>query len=157
MLKKLRVHPVFTAHPTEARRRAVVTAIGRVAVQLHRVNDESASATDRTDSTRRLLEEIAILWRTGQLRSAELHPLDEVRALMAVFDETLFNIVPDVCRAFEQAIVSPDDPDRGSAGSFLRFGTWVGGDRDGNPSVTAQVTEETMASTAGPVLLALDT
>src|SRR5712692_5821267 len=112
MLKKLRVHPVFTAHPTEARRRAVVTAISRVAVQLDRVNDDSASATDRTDSMRRLLEEIDILWRTGQLRSTELHPLDEVRALMAVFDETLFNIVPEVCRAFERAIFSSADLDR---------------------------------------------
>jgi phosphoenolpyruvate carboxylase len=156
MLKKLRVHPVFTAHPTEARRRAVVTAISRVAVHLDRVNDESASATDRTDSMRRLLEEIDILWRTGQLRSTELHPLDEVRALMAVFDETLFNIVPEVCRAFERAIFTSDDPDRGQAGSFLSFGTWVGGDRDGNPSVTARVTEETMAIQAEHVLLALE-
>jgi len=156
MLKKLRVNPVFTAHPTEARRRAVVTAISRVAVQLERVNDESASATDRSDSTRRLLEEIDILWRTGQLRSTELHPLDEVRALMAVFDETLFNIVPDVCREFERAIFSSDDPARGWAASFLRFGSWVGGDRDGNPSVTAKVTEETMAIQAEHVLLALE-
>jgi phosphoenolpyruvate carboxylase len=156
VLKKLKVHPVFTAHPTEARRRAVVTAIGRVAVQLDRVNDESASATDRTDSMRRLLEEIDILWRTGQLRSTELHPLDEVRALMAVFDETLFNIVPEVCRALEQAIFSPEDSSRGSAPSVLRFGTWVGGDRDGNPSVTAKVTEETMAIQAEHVLLALE-
>ena len=156
MLKKLRVHPVFTAHPTEARRRAVVTAISRVAVQLDQVNDESASATDRTDSIRRLLEEIDILWRTGQLRSTELHPLDEVRALMAIFDETLFNIVPDVCRAFERAIFSADTPDRGWAESFVRFGSWVGGDRDGNPSVTAKVTEETMAIQAEHVLLALE-
>ena len=156
MLKKLRVHPVFTAHPTEARRRAVVTAISRVAVQLERVNDVSASSTDRSDSMRRLLEEIDILWRTGQLRSTELHPLDEVRALMAVFDETLFNILPDVCRAFEQAVFTPDGAGRRPAESFLRFGTWVGGDRDGNPSVTAKVTEETMAIQAEHVLLALE-
>ena len=156
MLKKLEVHPVFTAHPTEARRRAVVTAIGRVAVQLDRVNEESASATDRSDSMRRLLEEIDVLWRTGQLRSTELHPLDEVRALMAVFDETLFNIVPDFCRALERAIYPSDDPNRGWAPSFLRFGSWVGGDRDGNPSVTAKVTEATMAIQAEHVLLALE-
>ncbi|TMD19632.1 MAG: phosphoenolpyruvate carboxylase, partial [Chloroflexi bacterium] len=156
MLKKLRVHPVFTAHPTEARRRAVVTAISRVAVQLEKVHEEAASATDRSDSLRRLLEEIDVLWRTGQLRSTELHPLDEVRALMAVFDETLFNILPDVCRAFERAIFSSDDPGRGWAESFLRFGSWVGGDRDGNPSVTAKVTEETMAIQAEHVLLALE-
>ncbi len=135
-VRDLSVHPVFTAHPTEARRRAVVTAIARIAEQL-----------DRGDEAR-LLEEIDILWRTGQLRSTELHPLDEVRALMAIFDETLFRLVPDFYRTVDRAL--------GGRASFLRFGTWVGGDRDGNPSVTAAVTEETMAIQAEHILLALE-
>ena len=141
MVERLTIHPVFTAHPTEARRRAVVTAINRIGEQLER-GDEG-----------RLLEEIDILWRTGQLRSTELQPQDEVRALMAIFDETLFRVVPDVCAAFQRAVSPAGDR---QLGSFLRFGSWVGGDRDGNPSVTASVTEEAMAIQAEHVLLALE-
>ena len=135
-LKDLSVHPVFTAHPTEARRRAVVTAIARIAEQIDRGSEE------------RLLEEIDILWRTGQLRSTELHPLDEVRALMAIFDETLFRLVPEFYRSVWRA--------RGPRPIRLRFGSWIGGDRDGNPFVTAAVTEETMAIQAEHILLALE-
>jgi len=141
MIGKLEIHPVFTAHPTEARRRAVVTAINRIGEQLERGDQE------------RLLEEIDILWRTGQLRSTELQPLDEVRALMAIFDETLFRVVPDVCSAFERAA----HPKGGQAlPSFLRFGSWVGGDSDGNPTVTTAVTEATVAIQADHVLRALE-
>ncbi|HEV2218239.1 MAG TPA: phosphoenolpyruvate carboxylase [Candidatus Dormibacteraeota bacterium] len=152
MQRWMEIRPVFTAHPTEARRRAIVTGIRRISEQLDRVHDESASAAERSDTTRRLLEEIDILWRTGQLRSTELQPLDEVRALMAIFDETLFRVVPEVCRAFEQAL----QPAVETAPSFIRFGSWVGGDRDGNPSVTAKVTEEAMAIQADHVLRALE-
>ncbi len=146
LLKYLEIHPVFTAHPTEARRRAVVTAIGRISAQL------DLAPADR----RRLLEEIDILWRTGQLRSTELHPLDEVRALMAIFDETLFRVVPEVCRAFDEALHPDDTPNRLEIGSHLHFGSWVGGDRDGNPTVTARITEEAMAIQAEHVLMALE-
>ena len=145
MQERMEIHPVFTAHPTEARRRAVVTAIARISEQLDRAHDEAASATERSDTNRRLLEEVDILWRTGQLRSTELHPLDEVRALMAIFDETLFRVVPEVCRAF-----GPESR------SFIRFGSWVGGDRDGNPFVTARITEEAAAIHADHVLRALE-
>ena len=135
-IKDMLVMPVFTAHPTEARRRAVVTAIRRIAERMD-AGDEG-----------RLLEEIDILWRTGQLRSTELHPLDEVRALMAIFDETLFRLVPEFYRSVQSALGGHD--------GFLRFGSWVGGDRDGNPHVTAAVTEQTMAIHAEHVLLALE-
>src|SRR5438552_15648271 len=75
---------------------------------------------------------------------------------MAYYSETHFNTLPNFSSASELAIFSSNDPGRGSAESFLRFGSWVGGDRDGNPSVTAKVTEETMAIQAEHVLLALE-
>src|SRR6266702_2574966 len=135
LVADLEVHPVFTAHPTEARRRAVVTAIRRVGEQLGRLEDPRISLAERQDAMRRLLEEIDILWRTGQLRSTQPQPLDEVRAVTSVFDETLFRAVPEIYRALDRAL------DPGGSGrrpplapAFLRFGTWVGGDRDGNPS-----------------------
>src|SRR5207249_4123725 len=143
----LEVHPVFTAHPTESRRRAVVTAIRRVGDQLERLDDPRTSDSERADATRRLAEEIDTLWRTSQVRVAHVQPLDEVRSFMAVFDETLFRLAPEVVRAL-------DDGLGGNAPAFLRFGSWIGGDRDGNPSITAQVTDETMSIHAEHALLA---
>ena len=147
VVDSLEVHPVFTAHPTEARRRAVVTAIRRIGDQLERLDNPAASETERGEANRRLLEEVDLLWRTAQLRSAQVQPLDEVRSFMAIFDETLFRIVPDLVRAF-----GDDRTER----SFLRFGSWIGGDRDGNPAVTAQVTAAAMSIHAEHILLALE-
>jgi phosphoenolpyruvate carboxylase len=147
-LADVEVHPVFTAHPTEARRRAVVTAVGRIADQMQRWDDVRLGATERLDVRRRLLEEISILWRTALLRHRRLDPLDEVRTTMAVFDETLFRLAPSLYRVASAAVGSV-------VPAFLRIGSWVGGDRDGNPHVTAAVTRETVEIQADHVLRAL--
>ena len=153
----LEVHPVFTAHPTEARRRAVVAAIRRIGEQLGRLEDPRASEGERSESMRRLTEEIDSLWRTGQLRSSQVTPLDEVRSTMAVFDETLFRVVPAIYRELDRALGPTDTGTRPAlAPAFLRFGSWVGGDRDGNDSVTAKVTAETMLIQAEHALLGLE-
>lgn len=149
LIASLEVHPVFTAHPTEARRRAVVTAIRRAGDKLERLDDPRISNTERNEAERRLSEEIESLWRTAQVRANQVRPLDEVRSFMAVFDETLFRMVPDVIRAMDAALGF-------EARSFLRFGSWIGGDRDGNPAVTAEVTAEAMAIQSEHALLALE-
>jgi phosphoenolpyruvate carboxylase len=157
LISGLVVHPVFTAHPTEARRRAVVTAIRRVGEQLERVDDPLASEGERLEAQRRLAEEIDSLWRTAQLRTIQVTPLDEVRTLMAVFDETLFRITPQLYRVLDRALSPQDWGLRPPvAPAFLRFGSWVGGDRDGNPSVNAQITAAAMLIHAEHVLLALE-
>ncbi len=150
LVGSLRVHPVFTAHPTEARRRAVVTAIRRVGEQMDRLEDPRASDPELREAERRLGEEVDSLWRTAQVRTAQVQPLDEVRSLMAVFDETLFRMVPEVLRSFDVALGS-------RAPAFLRFGSWIGGDRDGNPAITSTVTLQTMEIQAEHALLALET
>src|SRR4051812_6963037 len=154
LLDDLEVHPVLTAHPTEARRRAVVTALGRIATEMQRWDDDRAGDSEREDARLRLLEEIAILWRTALLRRRQLDPLDEVRTTMAVFDETLFRLAPTLYRATETALrnegLEPTVP------AYLRWGSWVGGDRDGNPHVTADVTRETVEIQADHVLRALE-
>ena len=156
-LASLEVHPVFTAHPTEARRRAVVTAIRRVGEKLDRVDDPQSSESRRREAMRRLTEEIDSLWRTGQLRTSQVTPLDEVRSTMAVFDETLFRVVPEIYRALDWALGPADSGLRPPlAPAFLRFGSWVGGDRDGNDSVTAKVMSETMSIQTEHALLALE-
>lgn len=156
-LEGLRFHPVFTAHPTEARRRAVSSSIRRLSELLtqHDASSENGSAKHRAH--RRMLEEIDTLWRTAPLRSQKPSPTDEVRTVMAVFDETLFTTVPHVYRNIDDALRGEDS---GSSApmvpAFVRIGSWVGGDRDGNPFVTAAVTREASQIAAEHVLRGLE-
>ncbi len=156
IIEGLEYRPVLTAHPTEARRRAVVTAIQRISAQLDTYNAEGLGASDRQEARRRLLEEIDLLWRTAQLRSTRLDPLDEVRTAMGVFDETLFRTVPLIYRALDAAISRDTGARAPMMGAYIRYGSWIGGDRDGNPNVTAKVTRETIQIQAEHVLIALE-
>src|SRR5262252_398039 len=157
LLGDLELHPVLTAHPTEARRRAVVSAIRGIGEQLERLDDPRCSDPEERDARRRLLEAIDVLWRTAQLRSTQMEPMDEVRATLAVFDETLFAVVPAIYRRLDTALSPADAGVRPPiAPAFLRFGTWVGGDRDGNPHVTAAVTVEAMLVQSDLALRALE-
>ena len=157
LAEDLELHPVLTAHPTEARRRAVVTAIQRVSGQLTEYNAPGRGASERAEHERRLLEEIDLLWRTAQLRNTKLDPLDEVRTAMAAFDETLFRMVPQVYRSLDAALTEATGTRPPLARPFIRYGSWIGGDRDGNPNVTAKVTRETVQIQSGHVLTALET
>ena len=155
LLESLRVHLVLTAHPTEARRRAVVAALRRISELLGILDDPRASAADLAEAQRGLREHVDLLWRTSQLRVKAMNPIDEVRTVMAAFDETLFRVVPAVYRELDRAV---SDAQGGPAPvpAFLRFGSWVGADRDGNPFVTAQVTRETAVIQADHILRALE-
>ncbi|MEK6345433.1 MAG: phosphoenolpyruvate carboxylase, partial [Curtobacterium sp.] len=154
-LEGLRFHPVLTAHPTEARRRAVTTAVRRI-TDLIDERDRSRNATARAENERRLLEEITTLLRTSPLRTTRPTPLDEVRTAMSVFDQTLFEIVPQVYRLLDDRLQG-DDAGRAPvvAPAFVRFGTWIGGDRDGNPHVTAEVTRQAAEIASEHILLGL--
>jgi phosphoenolpyruvate carboxylase len=158
LLDDLVIHPVLTAHPTESRRRAVVAAIARVGLQLEALDDPRLSSREEREARRRLQEEIDLLWRTAQLRSTQVRPLDEVRSVMAIFDETLFRAVPEIYRDLDAAL-GPDDAGRRPpiAPAFIRLGSWVGGDRDGNPAVTGEVTLSAMEIHADHVLRGLET
>ena len=162
LLAGLRVHLVLTAHPTEARRRAVVAALRRISGLLDVLDDRRAGAADHDEARRELREQVDLLWRTSQLRVKAMDPIDEVRTVMTAFDETLFRVVPTVYRELDRAVAtrSPAAADSGRAAAlapaFLRFGSWVGADRDGNPFVTAQVTRETATIQADHILRALE-
>jgi phosphoenolpyruvate carboxylase len=121
------VTEVLTAHPTEAKRRAVVEHLWRIGDLLDSLDDPRSGGRVHADIERRLREEIASLWLTDPVRRRRPVPLDEVRATMALFDRTIFTTLPKVVRAT-------------GPGTTVRWGTWVGGDRDGNPAVTAEVT-----------------
>jgi phosphoenolpyruvate carboxylase len=158
LLGDLVIQPVLTAHPTESRRRATAAAIIRVGAQLEVLDDPRVSLREEREATRRLLEEIDVLWRTAQIRSTHVQPLDEVRSVMAVFDDTLFRVVPEIYRELD-AVLGPDDTGLRPplAPAFIRVGSWVGGDRDGNPAITASVTVQTTEIHADHVLRGLET
>jgi phosphoenolpyruvate carboxylase len=153
----LLIRPVLTAHPTEAKRRAVAEHVWRIAELLERLDDMRRGEPERTETMRRLREEITGLWHTDPVRRSRPEPLDEVRAMLALFDQTIFTTLPLVYREVDRAI----DPEGSgvrppSFPPFLRWGTWVGGDRDGNPSVTARTTEAASAIATDHVLRGLE-
>ena len=156
-LAGLRFHPVFTAHPTEARRRAVSTSIRRLSDLLTQHDSASEDGAEQRRARRRMLEEIDTLWRTAPLRAQKPTPVDEVRTVMSVFDETLFTTVPHVYRRIDDALRGEES---GASApvvpAFVRVGSWVGGDRDGNPFVTAAVTREAAQIASDHVLQGLE-
>ncbi|MEZ0240564.1 MAG: phosphoenolpyruvate carboxylase, partial [Chloroflexota bacterium] len=173
LVQGLRITPVLTAHPTEARRRTLLLALRRVDRLLARLEDPDLPPSEDRDARRRLREEITLLWRTADLRAVTPSPLDEVRTALAFFDETLFSAVPRVLRATDAALdeigggrrgratrsATGEAADTGRTGTraplvpaFLRWGSWIGGDRDGNPNVTAEITERTLRIHADHVL-----
>ncbi|MDZ8202237.1 phosphoenolpyruvate carboxylase [Microbacterium sp. SSW1-59] len=156
-LQGLRFHPVFTAHPTEARRRAISTGIRRLAELLEDRDASLRNGADEARAERQMLEEIDTLWRTGPLRAEKPSPTDEVRAVMAVFDDTLFTSIPEVYRRVDDALQGPAAGSRSPVvRPFVRIGSWVGGDRDGNPFVTASVTRKAAKIAGEHVLLGLE-
>ena len=165
IIERLAVSPVLTAHPTEARRRTTLVALRRCGALLEQLDDPRLTPSQDRDIRRRLREEITLLWRTSDLRVVSPTPLDEVRTAMAFFDATLFTVVPRVYRAMDAALDPPAGrsagpaADTGRSGTrpprvspFLHWGSWIGGDRDGNPQVTADVTEKTLRIQADHVL-----
>lgn len=156
-LQALRFHPVFTAHPTEARRRAVSSSIRRLATLLDEHETSRRNGADERRAERRMLEEVDTLWRTAPLRPEKPSPTDEVRAVMAVFDETLYTAIPHVYRRVDDALQGPGAGNRAPiVKPFVRIGSWVGGDRDGNPFVTASVTRKAAKIASEHVLIGLE-
>ena len=158
LLDRLLLRPVLTAHPTEARRRTVLVAQRRLYRLLDRFDDPRLTRRQDRDLRRRLREEITVLWQTSHGRRQRPTPLDEVRAAMVFFDQTLFRVTPQLYRALDTALLDRNRKDDRSgrrepvARPFLRWGTWIGGDRDGHPGVTAEVTRTTMRIQADHLL-----
>lgn len=156
-IQSLEFRPVLTAHPTEARRRAVAAAIRRITDLLAARDTLGMGGITLADNHRSLIAEIDALWRTAPLRSSKPSPLDEVRTAMSTFDQTLFEVFPDVYRRFDN-LLSGDDAGLVApvVPPFVHLGSWIGADRDGNPNVTAAITKQAAAIANEHVLVALE-
>ena len=144
LMGRLLVMPVFTAHPTEAKRRTVLTKLGRIASVLRQLDFASPTPDEQAALVELVREEVVSLWQTEETRHQRLEVMDEVINGLYYFETTLFDLVPVLRRRLRQALQREYPGHAFEVPVFLRFASWIGGDRDGNPHVTARVTESAL-------------
>ena len=138
--------PVFTAHPTEAMRRSKMEATRRIFATILELHEYRGQSIRKEEIIKKLEAQILILWKTDEVRMKKPTVEDEVRNGLYYFNTSLFKAVPQMYRDLENATkrIYCDSMSVNSVRvpSFLRFGSWIGGDRDGNPYVTPEVTQK---------------
>ena len=146
LYNSLQFIPVFTAHPTEAMRRSKMEATRRIFATILELHNYRGQSIRKEEIIKKLEAQILILWKTDEVRMKKPTVEDEVRNGLYYFNTSLFKAVPQMYRDLENATkrIYCDSLSVGSikVPSFLRFGSWIGGDRDGNPFVTPDVTQK---------------
>src|SRR4051812_39183789 len=130
---RLSVELVLTAHPTEATRRTVLRAHRRIAALLRELDDPELPPSAEARIRRELAEEVTILWQTDEVRSQRPRVVDEIRHGLWFFEESLLQTAPELLAELRR--LAPAAP------AVPRFGTWIGGDLDGNPHTGAETVE----------------
>lgn len=138
------VSPVLTAHPTEVRRKSTMDREMEVAALLDRRERVALTAEEADASDEQLRREVLTLWQTNLLRRTKLTVLDEVANGLSFYDYTFLREVPRLVNALEDRLEEGGEQAASELASFLRMGSWIGGDRDGNPFVTADVMRGTL-------------
>jgi phosphoenolpyruvate carboxylase len=151
--------PVFTAHPTEAIRRTVMLALRRIFLTSEKLHDSRLSRPEREDITRDLKRQIQLLWKTDEVRLHKPTVEDEIRYGLYYFRESLFEAVLQTYRYLEKALErvygsGKDGPAINLPGGLIQFGSWIGGDRDGNPFVKPATTVTALRMHMREVLIA---
>ncbi len=145
LLSRLELRLVLTAHPTEAVRASILTKRRRIAELLEQRSNPRRTEDDRRRAERDVAELVDLIWQTDELRKQRPTPADEARSVLFYLDQLFGEVLPDLLDDLtaHMARLGVPMPARSRP---IRFGTWVGGDRDGNPAVTPQVTLQVLAN-----------
>ena len=147
LISDLNYYPTFTAHPTEAKRPIVLEALQRIHKRFQEFNKSDLSEAEILECKHRLKAMIQIFWKTEAVRPSKPTVYDEIENSLYYFRESIFACLPEIYRDLENAIKQVYPEARGQAiniPNIVRFGTWVGGDRDGNPFVTPEITRNAL-------------
>lgn len=152
LIDRANIRPTITAHPTEAKRVTVLEIHRRIYVLLYRLEAERWTPREREKFIEALRNEVDLLWLTGELRLEKPSVAQEVAWGLHFFEQTLYERIPETLDRLEWALTKYYPEYEFNIPAFFQFGSWIGGDRDGNPFVTNEVTQETLLSNRGMVL-----
>ena len=147
LVKQINIELVLTAHPTEVKRRTLIQKfihVNNILEKFHklRIFTKIHISNEEKLLEKKLLEEITSIWKTDEIKRSRPTPVEEAKWGLAVIEESLWNAIPKVCYRFNEAVKNYSNKSLPINFSPIKFGSWMGGDRDGNPSVTAKITEE---------------
>jgi len=149
LLARVCITPVFTAHPTEVARRSVMFKRRSISDLLERLDAIPLPASELDALEQTLLAEITALWQTDDVRSARPTVRDEVRMALDYYDASIFETVPvlynEIASALDAEFPAETTTELAQLPIVVRFGSWIGGDRDGNPFVTADTTADALS------------
>jgi phosphoenolpyruvate carboxylase len=156
LLSRAQIRLVLTAHPTEARRRTVIAKLARIFNVLRELDERRLLPSEAEHAHRLLAHTIEEVWFSDEVRATQLTVLDEVRTSLVYILSTLVNVIPQIYRDLEDAVAEYFPEAVAEIPPFLTLGTWIGGDRDGNPNVTADVTARSLEMMRTAALELLD-
>ncbi|ARK30203.1 phosphoenolpyruvate carboxylase [Halalkalibacter krulwichiae] len=144
VLNDLSIELIITAHPTEATKRTVLEIQKRISTILQELDNPMLTKKEKKNLEESLFNDVTALWQTDELRHRKPTVIDEVKNGLYYFKETLFDVLPDIHQELEDQLEEHLPETKWNVPNFLHFGSWIGGDRDGNPNVTPEITWETL-------------
>jgi phosphoenolpyruvate carboxylase len=147
-LQTLRIRPVITAHPTEAKRVSILEKYRRIYLLMRELESTRWTDREREALVKSIYDQVELVWLTGELHLEKPTVEHEVAWGQHFFSESIFDLAPELLSSFERALKRHYPNEKFEVTPFFQFGSWIGGDRDGNPFVTNDVTRRTMRENA---------
>lgn len=152
ILNNLNIEPVFTAHPTEAKRPELISMLNNISVLVSSLDNNSLTDSERTETKKEIKSLITLLWLTPEVRATQPTPSEEAENILFFLQDSVFPVIPKLHDELRKSLNIYYKGKNFETPVFLRVGSWVGGDRDGNPNVTPEVTKEVIRLNSVSVL-----